>query len=72
MGTSISRERHGKSMAHHPEERILTKMTSQKNFHEACNVFLIVVMRSSFFNDETFKKKQDKSIIRMMQKKTPC
>ena len=56
-------------MAHHPEERILTKMTSQKNFHEACNVFLIVVMRSSFFNDETFKKKQDKSIIRMMQKK---
>ena len=57
MGTSISRERHGKSMAHHPEERILTKMTSQKNFHEACNAFLIVVMRSSFFNDETFKKK---------------
>ncbi len=56
MGTSIGRERHGKSMAHHPEERILAKMTSQKSFHAACNAFLIVVMRSSFFNDETLKK----------------
>ena len=69
MGTSIGRERHGKSMAHHPEERILAKMTSQKSFHAACNAFLIVVMRSSFFNDETLKK-TGQLIIRMMQKKS--